>query len=229
MNHRYTFHINKKYIQNVKIGTAFQMGYNYDNIFKEIVIQPEVTVNMIGQTMININYLAMNRERFRNIWFDKINRVIVAFETTPVKGVRLSVLGNAGRFIYRTTSPVLGKGYDITSEVTVEPTSWLKSAFSWSAAKLSNIKSGSEFYNGHILRNITTLQFSRKLFLRHITQYNTFSKTFSLYPLISYKFNAFTMFCAGMTQDLLGYDQEKFTFKTVGYQYFVKLQYLFHL
>jgi hypothetical protein len=32
---------------------------------------------------------------------------------------------------------------------------------------------------------------------------------------------------AGMTQDLLNYNQADYTFKTSGYQYFVKLQYLF--
>jgi hypothetical protein len=95
-------------------------------------------------------------------------------------------------------------------------------------AKLNGI--GSEqvkFYEGHILRNITTYQFTRQLFLRNIVQYNTFSSTFSIYPLLTYKFNAFTMFCAGTTRDLIDYNEKNNNFRTSGYQYFIKLQYLF--
>jgi hypothetical protein len=227
MSHKYTFHFNKKYIQNIKLSSSFQLVYNYDNVFREAVIQPGFTINMIGQTIISTSYLALNRERFRNELFSGVNRAIIMFETTPIKGVSLSVLGQAGKFIYRSSTPDLGKGYDVTSELAIEPTSWLKSSFSWSTAKLRDTEAGTHFYDGHIFRNITTLQFTKKLFLRDILQYNTFSKTFSIYPLISYKFNPFTMFCAGMTQDYLDYDQQDFTFRTTGYQYFVKLQYLF--
>jgi len=182
---------------------------------------------MIGQTMINISYMAVNRERFRNVFFTEINRTEFNIMSTPLKGLRFSLNGEAGRFIYRTLTPVLGKGYTITSEIDLEPISRLKTSFTWTTAKLNDLMDNTEFYYGNIFRNITTFQFSKRLFLRNILQYNTFSKSFSEYPLLSYKFNAFTMFCAGMTQDLQNYNQQDYTFKTTGYQYFVKLQYLF--
>ena len=123
--------------------------------------------------------------------------------------------------------PVMGKGYTFTSELDLEPFSRLKTSFTWTIAKLNDLNDSTEFYHGNIVRNITSFQFTKRFFLRNIVQYNTFSKTFSIYPLLNYKFNAFTMFCAGMTQDLLNYNQGDYTFKTSGYQYFVKLQYLF--
>ena len=117
-----------------------------------------------------------------------------------------------------------------TTELSLEPTSWLKTSFSWSTARQESIVSGDEFYNGHIFRNVTTVQFTRKLFVRGIGEYNTFSNSFNIYPLVSYKFNAFTMFCAGMTQDYQQYNLDESNFyKTTGHQYFVKLQYLFNL
>jgi len=181
---------------------------------------------MIGQTRIDISYMVLNRERFRNILFQRINETVFNISSTPVKGVSLSLNGQTGRFIYRTLTPVMGKGYTITSELDIEPVSRLKTSFTWTIAKLNDLKDSTEFYQGNIVRNITTLQFTKQLFLRNIVQYNTFSKTFSIYPLLNYKFNAFTMFCAGMTQDLLNYNQPDYKFKTSGYQYFVKLQYL---
>ena len=228
MSHGYTFHINKKVIQRIRLTATTQVNFNYDNVFKEYLLQPRVNINMIGQTFINFSYMAMNKERFRDVLFEGVNRATSMVETTPVKGLTISFMGSLGKFIYRSSSPDLGKGYDLTTEVGFEPFSWLKANFSWQTARLNDIESGNEFYNGHIFRNVTSIQFTRKLFLRGITQYNTFSQSFSIYPLLNYKFNAFTMFCAGMTHDYMDYNQEDpYSFKTTGYQYFVKLQYLF--
>ncbi|MBK7626279.1 MAG: hypothetical protein IPJ16_03645 [Bacteroidales bacterium] len=227
MQHSYTIHPNKKIIKSASIFEYTSLMYNYDGLFKEFVIQPGFSLTTIGQTRLNASYMVLNRERFRGVFFTGIKRSTFNLRSAPLKGLVLAVNGQAGRFIYRTTSPELGKGYNITASLELEPTSRLKTSFSWTTARLNDIEQNIEFYKGHILRNITTFQFTKKLFLREITQYNTFSETFSIYPLVSYKFNAFTMFCAGMTQDMLNYDQEDYTFKTSGYQYFVKLQYLF--
>lgn len=228
MSHRYTFHLNKKIIQRIRLSGTAQLNYNYDNIFKEFVIQPGFAINMVGQTFISATYMAVNKERFRDVLFEGVNRGVIMMESTPLKGVSLSFMGSLGKFIYRSSVPELGRGYNLETEFGIEPFSWLKASFSWSTARLNDTDTGNEFYNGHIFRNVTSLQFTRKIFLRSISQYNTFDQSFSIYPLLSYKFNAFTMFCAGMTQDYMDYNQEEpYSFKTTGYQYFVKLQYLF--
>jgi hypothetical protein len=227
MEHDYTIHANKKFLKTASFFAATSFMYNYDNIFQEFYIQPGFAVSLIGQTRINFSYLAVNRERFRNVLFTGINRASINFRTTPVKGLSMTLIGQAGKFIYRSSSPVMGKGFNLTSSIDIDAASRLKTSFSWTMAELNDFEDGTEFYKGHILRNITTFQFTRKLFFREITQYNTFSKTFSAYPLLNYKFNAFTMFCAGMTQDMISYKLEDYSLKTSGYQYFIKLQYLF--
>jgi hypothetical protein len=227
MQHNYTFLPNKKGVQTFGFFMSANLIYNFDGVFKNLVIQPGFSLSMIGQTHINASYMVLNRERFRNVFFEGVNRTQFNIMSTPVKGISLSLNGEAGKIIYRTLSPVLGKGYNLTTELDLEPVSRLKTSFTWTFAKLNDLKDNTEFYKGNILRNITTLQFTKQLFLRNIVQYNTFSKTFSVYPLINYRFNAFTMFCAGMTQDLLNYNQPDYKFVTSGYQYFVKLQYLF--
>lgn len=229
MQHRYSFLPNKKIVQTLSFYSSGTLIYNYDGIFKNLIVQPGFSLYMIGQTRIDISYLVINRERFRNVFFRGINETVINIMSTPVKGVSLSLNGQSGKFIYRTETPVMGKGYTITSELDLEPLSRLKTSFTWTIARLNDLSDSTEFYRGNIVRNITTLQFTKRLFLRNIVQYNTFSKTFSIYPLLNYKFNAFTMFCAGMTQDLLNYNQPDYKFKTSGYQYFLKLQYLFSM
>lgn len=230
MSHSYAFHINKKFIQRIRLSSAATLIYNYDGVFKKLSAQPAVYISMIGQTSLNYSYLPVNQERFRDVLFKGVNRSSFMLETTPLKGVNVSFSGSAGKYIRRTEVPELGKGYNLETGLSLEPTSWLKTSFSWSTARLESIASGDEFYNGHIFRNITTVQFTRKLFIRAIGQYNTFDNAFNIYPLVSYKFNAFTMFCAGMTQDYQEYNlDEGNMYRTTGHQYFVKLQYLFNL
>jgi hypothetical protein len=230
MNHRYTFHINGKIIQRIRIGPSASLGYNYDGVFKELYVQPAVYISMIGQTSLSYSYMAVSQERFRNILFKGVNRSSFALQTTPLKGVSISFSGSAGKYIRRSDVPELGRGYSLDTELSLEPTSWLKTSISWSTARLESVDSGNEFYNGHIFRNVTTVQFTRKLFIRGIGEYNSFSNSFNIYPLVSYKFNAFTMFCAGMTRDYQEYNQDESNFyRTTGHQYFVKLQYLFNL
>jgi hypothetical protein len=227
MDHSYTIHPNRKIIKTASLIAVSSLLYNYDGIFQEFYFLPGISVSLIGQTHISTSYLAINQEQFRNILFRGINRVSFNLSSTPISGFSFSVQGQAGKFIYRTSSPEMGKGFNITSEVDINAASRLKTSFSWTITSLDDYKNGTEFYKGHILRNITTFQFTRKLFLREITQYNTFSKSFSVYPLLNYKFNAFTMFCTGMTQDLINYQEGDYNFRTSGYQYFIKLQYLF--
>jgi hypothetical protein len=230
MSHRYTFHINGKLIQRIRVGPSASLGYNYDGIFKEFNVQPAIYISMIGQTSVSYSCLAVNQERFRNVLFKGVNRSTFLVETTPIKGVTTSFSGSVGKYIRRSEVPELGRGYNLETALSLEPTSWLKTSFSWSTARLESIASGDEFYNGHIYRNVTTVQFTRKLFIRAIGEYNTFSESFNIYPLVSYKFNAFTMFCAGMTQDYQEYIiNESNIYRPTGHQYFVKLQYLFTL
>ncbi len=68
-------------------------------------------------------------------------------------------------------------------------------------------------------------QFSPEIFVRTILQYNTFSKEIQVYPLFSYKLNAFTTFFAGVTSNYLNYENN-YGFRNTNQQYFVKLQYL---
>ncbi len=227
MQHAYTFYPNKKILKSASLVLPVQLSFNYDGLFKEFVIQPGFTLNLIGQTRIQASYMAINYERFRDVMFEGIRRAVLQISATPVRGLSAGISGQVGRFIYRSQAPQMGDGYNLTATLDLEPASRIKTGFSASFAKLSDLEDGNEFYNGYIIRNITSFQFTKKLFLRAIFEYNSFGDSFNVYPLISYKFNAFTMFCAGMTQDLQNYEEQEYLFRPTAHQYFIKLQYLF--
>ena len=75
MQHNYTFLPNKKIVQTFSFFTNTNLIYNFDGIFKDLVIEPGFSVNMIGQTRINAGYMVLNRERFRNVLFQGITEL----------------------------------------------------------------------------------------------------------------------------------------------------------
>lgn len=227
MNQQYTIQPNGKILKKASVSLITILTNNYDGDLKNFTLQPELSFDLTGQTGLEVSYTPLRRERFRDVFFNDVSALFFNIRSIPLKGVNIEVEGEFGKSIYRTLTPELGRGITLTSSIELEPYSRLKTSFSWTWAKLDNLDTEINFYKGHIARNITSFQFTKQLFLRNIIQYNTFSRTFSVYPLVNYKFNAFTFFCAGMTRDLLDYNSENYSFRTSGYQYFVKLQYLF--
>ena len=73
-------------------------------------------------------------------------------------------------------------------------------------------------------------QFSRYFFLRTIVQYNDFSKSLEVDPLLTYKINAFTALHVGSTHDLDQFTRTEGAakyFRQSDRQIFFKVQYLF--
>jgi hypothetical protein len=227
IQHSYSFYPNKKLIQKASIFISSALNYNYDWVFKEVTLIPGINVTALRQTQIAANYLLVNTESFHGVVFRNVRRSSATVISNPLGWLNIQLQGSIGRFIYRSQQPDIGKGYQLAATIGLEPVPRLKSNFTCTLAKLNSLEDGREFYNGYILRNMTSFQFTKRLFLRAIFQYNSFGNSFNVYPLISYKINAFTMACAGMTQDIITYGEEDYTFKPTAHQYFIKLQYLF--
>jgi hypothetical protein len=185
---------------------------------------PQLYFTLKGQTNISINYLLVNDERFGGIWFEKINRIIFNINTRPIKELSFYANGQIGNFIYRSSKPEMGEGHNFYAGMTVRPSSKLNLSFDYSRANLSGKAKDNLFYDGNIYRIVGIYQFNSEMYVRVITQYNSFDKSFNLYPLFSYKLNAFTTFYAGATSSYAEYNE--IGLKNTTQQYFVKIQYL---
>lgn len=87
--------------------------------------------------------------------------------------------------------------------------------------------------DGYIARTRVGYQFTRKFFMRTVVQYNDFSESLEIDPLITYKINAFTALHVGSTHDFDRFDHpgqpddpSRF-FRQSSRQFFFKFQYLF--
>ena len=223
---RYTFYPTESFFERIQLSLSSNMQYNYSGVLKDLGIQPSVNLRMKGQTYLYAAYLLVNDELFRSVQFHGVRRTIFELNSQVYDALSFGVYGQAGQFIYRTAVPEVGEGHNLGVSMTLRPTSRLKIDLAYDRAQLSSVATGGLFYDGYVARMVGIYQFTPEMFLRGIVQYNSFAKTFSVYPLFSYKLNALTTFYAGLTNNYLDYGpQEGFT--TTERQFFVKMQYLF--
>jgi hypothetical protein len=87
------------------------------------------------------------------------------------------------------------------------------------------------YFCGYIARTRLGYQFSRELSLRLVTEYNNFSRRWSVDPLISYRINPLSTFYLGATYDYdrytCGVTPGRYTTCLTERQFFMKIQYLF--
>ena len=225
MIHEYDFYMEKSFIDNGGFGFNSEVRYDYYGKQKEQFVQPYLYLNMKGQTNINLQYLVVNDESFHGIWFKGIRRGYFSINTRPMNEISVFASIQLGKFIYRTDTPSMGKGHNISLDIVLKPTSQFNLELSYARARLSSDETGELYYDGNIYRGVAIYQFTPEIFFRTILQYDTFAKNFQIYPLFSYKLNAFTTFFAGATSTYFNFEGDSGVINT-SQQYFVKLQYL---
>lgn len=182
-------------------------------------------ISFPGNSGLFIGYLPINEEVFGGTDLKKVNRWFMNFNTTPFSWMSMFLSAEVGKIIYRGDSPEVGKGHQFIYGVSFKPTDQLQSEFEFERAGLRSQKNDELLYDGYILRNISTYQFSKQIFLRLISDYNSFSGEVSLFPLFSYKLNPFTIFYIGSTHTMREYDAP-YNLTESQRQYFLKFQYL---
>ncbi|MFC2133151.1 sugar-binding protein [Bacteroidota bacterium] len=223
--HQFNFYPEDSFIDRGELAVFSNLQFNFEGLKKEQVLQTRVSLLLKGQTGLSFYYFWINDERFFDKHLKGVNRGRITLDSKPISEISLMFDGQVGKFIYRTENPTIGTGHILNAVLTLKPTSKLNLTFSYDRARLSSIETNQIYFDGNIYRLVGIYQFNNEIFFRTILQYNSFSKMFTVYPLFSYKLNAFTTFYAGATSDYLDYKGE-FGFVNTGQQYFVKLQYL---
>ncbi len=222
-----SYYPNTRLLSQGSLSVSGTWRYNFDGQFQERYIFTRLSNSFGGQTNLAISFLPLNDERFRGVFFTKINRVMIDARTNPLDAFSFSGGIDFGKDIYRSRNPEMGKGYNISASATIKPTSRLELNLSYDYSTLSSYDDGQNFYSGDIFRMTGRYNFTKKLFARLITQYNSFDDQIQVYPLVYYKANPFTKFYIGMTDYMNHFDQSAPNgYKETDRQFFVKFQYL---
>jgi hypothetical protein len=183
------------------------------------------------QLTFQANYYAVNDEIFHGVKFSDVHRLNTYTSFKPMNEINFSITANFGRYIYRDDEPKLGYGHRISLTTDIKPTEKFICSFSFDRSRLADCVGNELFYDGYILRNVSTYQFNKEMYARLISEYNSFDKSVAVFPLFSYKLNPFTIFYIGSTYNLTDFERNPGVDNSSRYlqtarQYFVKLQYL---
>jgi hypothetical protein len=210
------------------------MQYDFENRIKEQWLVPELYFLFSNQINLTLGALAVNNENYYDVYHKNVNRGWLSFNVNSFSAARGGIFFETGKFIVRFADPsYVGWGFNSELWLTLKPLDNLIMENTYNYYQLSKEAGGEKLYTGYIFRNKTSFQFTRKFFLRLITQYDSFTKKFDIDPLFSYKWNPFTIFYIGSTHDLVDYgsspNRQSTRFVQTERQFFAKFQYLFRL
>lgn len=230
--HTFNIYPEKSFV--LRFAPAFNAGlrYDYNNRIKEQWLVPNFFIQFKKQISVNGGFLAVNNENYENVYHKNVHRGWINCNIHAIDAVRGGVFFEMGKYIVRFQNPsYVGHGFFTEAWLTLKPVNRLSIENNYVYTELSREAGGEKLYTGYILRNKTSFQFTRKLFLRLVTQYNSFSRQFDIDPLFSYKWNPFTIFYIGSTHDVAEYSTPNNTKRLAetSRQFFAKFQYLFRL
>jgi hypothetical protein len=229
-----TFYIYPKNSFVIKIIPNLDAGlkYDYNNYIKEQWLIPNIFIQFDNQINLSAGVLAVNNERYYSIYHKNINRAWFNININTYKKLTGGIFFEAGKFIVRFENPsYIGWGWNSEAWLSFKPISNLVLENTYNYYELSENFKGKKLYTGYIFRNKSTFQFSKNLFLRIIFQYNSFSKSFDIDPLFSYKWNPFTIFYIGSAHNIAELPPSPNSPKLLETkrQFFAKFQYLFEI
>ena len=181
----------------VNWGPLASYSRNYD--FEGLLQDEQAQVGVRGLTAHSMIWVAMaNRdmERYGGIEFFKTNAFLGGgFAASR----RLSAGGffNWGDQIRYGDDPFLGNGTTATLFASVRPMSRLNADLNFITSRLHDPRSAEQVFDVKIYRALTTYQFTNRLLLRNILEYNAFSGTLAANLLVTYRVNAGTVFFVG--------------------------------
>jgi len=209
--------------------------YNFDGVLQDA----QTGLNLDARLARNVDlHASANRdmERFGGIDFWK-TRFDIGGDVRTSRRISFGAEISAGDQILFEDNPYLGSGADYQFNMTLRPTSRWQSEVTLDTSRFIDGRGGDteEIFDVKIWRAFTTYQFTSRLLLRNIMEYNSFDRRLLANVLWTYRVNAGTVFFAGYDAR---YDQgnrldtQLFStsrFLRTNHAIFTKLQYLFRL
>lgn len=213
----------------------YQRGYNYNWILEDELINTGLDFSFARNITAGVGF-ERALERFGGIDFWKSRYTANANVATSR---RISIGSNLswGDQVYFAANPFLGQGVEAGVNIFFRPVARLQSQINVDSSRLRDIRDGGlEIFDIKLFRALTTYQFTERLLLRNITEFNTFADTVGVNFLATYRINAGTVFFVGYDDRYQQFDQ----FEQMGDELllrrdlqrtnraiFTKLQYLF--
>jgi hypothetical protein len=209
----------------------YQRNYDYQGVLQDEGVSGRLNFTFTNNTSLFVN-VNRDMERFRSIDFWK-TRYSIGGNVNTSRRVGVGFSSTTGDQIRFIENPFLGVDRQLNLLVTLRPFSRLRSEIVLNTSRFTDVRTDTRVFDVKILRTRATYQFTDRLLLRNIMEYDTFEKTVGGNLLASYRVNAGTVFFVGYDDHYRQGNQiDERLFPTTAMvrtnrAVFTKLQYLF--
>jgi hypothetical protein len=221
--------------------------YNYDGVVKDTGLRTSVVISLKNQTTVNASTFIFNRENLYGKQFGDARISWIYFENRALRSLAFNFFISGGRQINRLgmigdpNNPFeLVPSFNLQWGITLIPSARLTDDLEYQDFKMWK-SYGKDLIRGQkILRNTFAYQFSKRMFIRLIGEYNVVDyysssasrlvnrKYFTLDPMFSYKLNAFSVFYIGGHIGANNiYSTNINDLRMMNQSFFIKFQYFF--
>ncbi len=225
--HSYSLYPEGSFLDKITVFQFVGAVLNDKRIMKERFVGAGVEGIMKGQTRFTVLGQGLGEERYGGILFRRLPQLMANITSTPVAALTMKLNLQYGRFVYRDgTPPEAGHGHAIDFEVLLRLTDRFRVRVTLSRARLMALNRRELFYDGNVYQSLAVYQFSPEFSFRLVSQFDTFDRVASLYPLLGYRLDAFSAIYLGATEGSADYGRNRGGWRSTSRQFFVKVQYL---
>lgn len=223
----YSFWPEGGFFEQIRPHTFFGYEWDYAGQRRDVYYWLGAMIRAKGQTTLGFSQLLFSNEVFKGIDFRGLQRLWSNLESNFSERFNFNTQFQIGEWIAKGEDiPVMGTGLATDVGLVIRPSSQFQVEPNLAYSRLDNQETGESIFEGYIVRLRSNYQFSRRLFVRLIAQYNDFDQTVQVDPLITYRVNPFTAFFVGSTHDYENYEDFNGGFQPTDRQFFFKIQYL---
>jgi len=165
----------ESWIVNWEPRLQYERNHDFNGVLQDEGIQGRLGFQFAKNVSF---YTNVNRdmERYRDVDFWKSR---YSFGWTVNTSRRISINGSTwtGDQIRFVDNPYLGSDRQLNLLINVRPLSRLQSEININTSRFVDVRSDTEVFDVKIFRTRTTYQFTNRLLVRNILEYNTFDKT----------------------------------------------------
>ena len=185
----------ESWIINWEPRLQYERNYDWNGVLQDEGVNGRLSFQFAKSinTYFNVN---RDMERYLDVDFWK-TRFSGGGNINTSRRVSLGYSYQQGDQIRFVENPFLGVDTQLNLVVNVRPFSRLQSEINFNTSRFVDVRTNSEVFDVKIVRTRTTYQFTDRLLLRNIIDYDTFDKTKGVNLLATYRVNAGTVFFVG--------------------------------
>jgi hypothetical protein len=230
--HEYQNFINKKWLQFFSIGTKADINYTFDNNLKNVSLDGIINIKTSLNTTINYTYDWDIFKNYLNRNYNFLGKSELNLQSSPNEVFNLTLRMTFGKDLaYNEAIPEVGREFTFFAMPMFQLGNKLNLSPSIRYARLRDLETNQDYFNGSISRFSIRYQFNNFLNIRLISEYNAFTDRFFVQPLLQWNPNPSTVFYIGGNQNSLDDFNDEFysPFRVDQTQFFLKFQYLIGL